>query len=118
MATRDRLFVLRPGFVDPRRGPGTFFCPYCANVMGFLGHFPQVKDTLDIVELEFPRPRAPLVELVGEAHQGTPLLVLGDEYEVPAGIPVGAANGRRFIEKTLDIMSYLAATRGVPAPHP
>lgn len=115
---RDRLFVLRPGFVDPTRGPGTFFCPYCASVVGFLSHFPQVASTLDIIELEFPRPRAPLVALVGEAHQGTPLLVLGDEHQPPPGVAVGVANGHRFVEKTMDIMSYLAATRGVSAPHP
>lgn len=37
---------------------------------------------------------------------------------MPPGIAVGVAGDRRFIEKTLDIMTYLAATRGVAAPHP
>jgi hypothetical protein len=120
-AMRDRLFLLRPGFLDPARGDGRFFCPYCAQVVGFLAHFPEVRATLEIVELEFPRPRAPLVALVGEAHQGTPLLVLGDERDGDAalaqGVPIDVAGGHRFVEKTADILRYLAATRRVPLPH-
>lgn len=79
---RDRLFVIRPGFVDPARGEGRFFCPYCAQV---------------------------------------PLLVLGDERDGDAaraaGVPIGTFEGRRFVEKTADILRYLAATRQVPQPH-
>lgn len=118
---RDRLFVLRPGFLDAAKGEGRFFCPYCAQVTGFLAYFPAVRETLDIIELDFPRPRAALVALVGEAHQGAPLLILGDEREQAedqaAGVPIGEANGHRFVVKTLDILRYLAATRGVPRPH-
>ena len=118
---RDRLFVLRPGFLDPAKGEGRFFCPYCAQVTGFLTYFPEVRGTLDIIEVEFPRPRAAIVELVGEANQGAPLLVLGDERtpdeERAAGVPIAEANGRRFVVKTMDILRYLAATRGVPRPH-
>ena len=120
-AMRDRLFLLRPGFVDAAKGDGTFFCPYCAQVTGFLTYFPEVRATLDVVEVEFPRPRAAIVELVGEAHQGAPLLVLGDERtrdeERAAGVTIGEANGHRFVEKTMDILRFLAATRGVPRPH-
>jgi hypothetical protein len=115
---RDRLFVLRPGFTDPARGPGAFFCPYSAQVIGFLAYFPEVRATVEVIELGFERPRRPLSDLVGEAHQAAPLLVLGDEDPAAdAGVPIGIANGHRFVEKTLDILRYLARTRGVPAPH-
>lgn len=115
---RDRLFVLRPGFEDRARGEGPYFCPYCAQVIGFLGYFPEVRATLDLVEVPFARPRAPLVELVGEAHQGCPLLVLGGERDgAAAGVAIGEANGHRFVEKTADILRYLAVTRGVALPH-
>jgi hypothetical protein len=115
---RDRLFVLGPGFADARKGAGAFFCPYSAQVIGFLAYYPEVRDTLELVELGFEKPREPLASLLGEAHQAAPLLVLGDERDAaPAGVPIQTANGHRFVERTLDILRYLAATRGLPAPH-
>jgi hypothetical protein len=117
---KDTLFLLRPGFDD--RGT-SYFCPYCAQVVGFLTYFPQVSSTLEIVELAFPRPRTQVVELVGEANQGLPLLVLAGLAGLPgepAAVPdvtIEEANGHRFVKNALSIMRYLAATRGVPLPH-
>jgi hypothetical protein len=110
----DTLFVLPPRFDD---GGTTYFCPFCAQVIGFLTYFPEVRDTLQVVELGFPRPRMPIIELVGEAHQGMPLLVLGGTPTAVPGVTVEQANGRHFIKNTLAIIRYLAATRGVPLPH-
>ena len=111
---KDTLFVYRPGFHD--RG-GTWFCHYSAQVIGFLTYFPEVEETLDVVELGFSKPREALVDLLGEEHQAAPMLVLGgDPVQVP-GVTVGEANGTRFVEKTIEILRYLAATRGVPGPH-
>ena len=113
---RDILFVLEPGFTD--RGL-TWFCPYSAQVVGFLVYYPEVRATLDVREIDFQRPRQPMVELVGEEHQAAPLLVLaaGAEPEPVSGVTIGRANGRAFIEKTIEILRYLAATRRVPGPH-
>jgi hypothetical protein len=113
---RDVLFVLRPGFTD--RG-ARWFCPYSAQVIGFLAYYPQVRATIELCELEFARPRQPIVLLVGEEHQAAPLLVLAAGAEPPAiaDVTVGEARGRRFVEKTIEILRYLAATRGLPGPH-
>jgi hypothetical protein len=114
--TRDVLFVLRPGFTD--RG-ARWFCPYSAQVIGFLSYYPEVRDSLEVREIDFPRPRRAVVELVGEEHQSAPLLVLASSAAPPAidGVAIGEANGHRFVEKTIEILRYLAATRGLPAPH-
>lgn len=114
--TRDVLFVLRPGFTD--RG-SRWFCPYSAQVIGFLSYYPEVRETVDVRELDFPRPRQAMIELVGEEHQSAPLLVLagGAEPASVDGVTIGEADGRRFVEKTIEILRYLAATRGVPGPH-
>src|SRR5690349_16056831 len=99
---RDTLFVLRPGFLDK----GTrWFCPYSAQVVGFLDYYPEVRDTLEIVELDFAKPRQPMIDLVGPDHQSAPLLVLHESAEPPhdLGIPIGEAQGRKFVEKTMDI---------------
>jgi hypothetical protein len=113
---RDLLFVLRPGFTD--RGT-RWFCPYSAQVVGFLSYYPQVRATVELCELEFARPRQPIALLVGEEHQAAPLLLLaaGADPAVVDQVTIGEAKGRRFVEKTIEILRYLAATRGLPAPH-
>lgn len=113
--TRDTLFVLRPGFLDQGQ---RWFCPYSAQVIGFLDYFPELRETLEIVELDFAKPRQPIVELVGEAHQSAPLLVLSLET-TPAdvGVTIEESQGRKFVSKTIEILRYLARSRGVPDPH-
>jgi hypothetical protein len=111
---KDRLFLLRPGFED--KGT-TYFCPFSAQVVGFLAYYPEVRDSLEIVELDFPKPREPLASLLGEDHQAAPMLVLaGPAVPVP-NVKVGEANGHFFVEKTIEILRYLAATRSVPTQH-
>jgi hypothetical protein len=112
---KDRLFVLRPGFTDQGQA---WFCPYSAQVIGYLTYYPAVRDTLDLAELEFPRPRHPLVDLVGEANQSMPCLVLGDgAHPHVDGVTIQTHGEHRFVSKTIEILRYLAATRGTPPPH-
>ena len=85
--------------------------------MGFLAYYPRVRGTLELVELAFPRPREPLASLLGERLQAAPMLVLGDDVREDTGVPIGEAGGHRYVEKTLDILRYLAVTRGVGLPH-
>lgn len=111
---KDQLFVLRPGFTEHGI---TYFCPYSAQVIGFLTYYPQVRDTVELHELDFAKPRRTLVDLVGEAHQSPPLLVLaGEPVRVP-DVNIGEANSYKFVAKTIEILRYLSVTRGVPVPH-
>lgn len=111
---KDTLYVLAPGFDD---GGTTYFCPFSAQVTGYLGYYPQVKATLDIVELDFKKPRKPLSDVLDEQHQAAPMLVLGGEPVRVPDVAIGETNGRKFVEKTKEILKYLAATRSTPAPH-
>jgi hypothetical protein len=111
---KDKLFVLRPGFDE---NGVTYFCPFSAQVIGFLSYYPQVRDSVELVELEFAKPRKPLVDLVGENHQSAPMLVFASEPVSVPHVKIGEANSRKFVEKTIEILRYLAATRSVPAPH-
>lgn len=110
----DRLFVLRPGFVD---ADARYFCPFSAQIVGFLTYYPEVRATVEVVELDYPRPRAALVALLGERHQSPPILVLAGPPVPVAGVHVAEAGGTFYVEKTLEILRYLAATRGLPGPH-
>jgi len=111
---KDTLFVLKPSFED--KG-ALHFCPFCAQVIGFLAYYPQVKDSLTLVELDFPKPRTPLSDLLGEKHQAAPMLVLGGEPVPVPHVTIAEANGHHYVEKTMEILRYLAATRSVPFPH-
>ena len=110
----DTLYVLRPGFTEEGR---RWFCPYSAQVVGFLAYYPQVRATIELVELEFPKPRHPLVDVLGPEHQAAPMLVLAGKPAAVEGVVVGTARGVHFVAKTVQILRYLAATRNVPAPH-
>jgi hypothetical protein len=111
----DRLFVYRPGFED---GGAEWFCPYSAQIIGYLTYYPAVRATLELVELEFAKPRRPLVDLVGEANQAAPCLVLDPASpRQVAGVTVAEHERRYFVSKTLEILRYLSKTRGTHAPH-
>ncbi len=111
---KDTLFVLTPNFMD--KG-SMYFCPFSAQVIGFLAYYPQIRETVDIIELGFEKPRQPLAELLGEDHQAAPMLVLRGEATPVPDVKISEANGHKFVEKTLQILKYLAATRSVPMPH-
>jgi len=111
---KDTLFLLSPDFMD--RG-SMYFCPFSAQVVGFLTYYPNIRDTVKVVELGFEKPREPLADLLGEEHQAAPMLVLGGEPVPVPGVTIAEANGHTYVEKTIQILKYLAATRGVPMPH-
>lgn len=111
---KDRLYLLKPDFVDQGR---VYFCPGCAQVEGMLSFYPDLRDKIEVRYIEFPRPRLSIVAEIGEENQGCPKLVLEGKYNVPESIVVGEANGRRFISGPLEICSYLASAYGVGEPH-
>lgn len=113
---RDTVFLFKPGFTDQREH---WFCPYSAQVVGFLHYFPEARVTLDVREIDFPKPRTEVVELVGEDFQSLPVLVLAPGASVPGELQeeVVTSKGHRVISDTKAILRYLAITRGLPQPH-
>ena len=117
--TRDILFLLRPGFVDSALDGATFHCPACVHVEGLLTCFPELRDVLDIRYVDYPRPREAIVALLGDAHQGCPVLVIEDGSNVSSPHAQRSADtGRRFVDGPAAITAYLAQTRGIAPAHP
>jgi hypothetical protein len=112
---RDTLILLRPDFLDQ----GTrWFCPYSAQVRGMLAYYPELADSLEVVEVDFARPRELLAELLGDGGKSLPVLVLHESSPTEvAGVNVAEAQGRRYVDKTIEILRYLAVTRGTSPPH-
>ncbi len=107
--TRDKLFLLRPDFEDPAYPGKRFYCWHCALLEGVLASFPALADKLDVERVEWPRPRHPVIAVVGEAHQSLPLLVLADGETF---------DGLTFINDKDQILAALSERHGFPHPHP
>ncbi|WP_407185889.1 DUF3088 domain-containing protein [Bradyrhizobium centrosematis] len=114
--TRDRLFLLRPGFADPAFPGRLFYCWHCALIEGVLASFPQLAARLDVERIPWPRPRQPVIALLGEQNQSLPLLVLQDGSTSPH--QTGSHEGRAFIADKDAILTALSERHGFPDPHP
>ena len=59
---RDKLIIIKPDFVDPTL-PGTrFYCWHCALMEGVLVSFPTLATRIDVLRVDWTRPRQKVVE--------------------------------------------------------
>ena len=75
VSARDRLYLLEAEFTDPALPDRTFYCKDCVTVEGLLAAFPALNAKLEVIRVPWPRPRAAVVEALGEANQNLPALV-------------------------------------------
>jgi hypothetical protein len=113
--TKHILFLLKPGFKSENNAG--YFCPDCAVVEGFLSYAPAVENQLDVRRVDFQRPRREIIELLGEANQGCPVLVLADGIDLPPEASVSEETGRGFVAGGNQICDYLGIKYGVARPH-
>ena len=122
MPKRDQLFLLTPDFTDARHGDRPFFCPETAMVEGMLAFYPKLRAQVDVHYIGFDKPRTAIVALLGEAVQGCPMLVMGEEsllaFQARPDVKIGESSGQAYISKDIEICRYLAHRYGVGVPHP
>ena len=114
--TLDKLFLVKPGFADPAYPGQTFYCWHCALLEGVLTSFPDLAKRLEVVRLDWPRPRTPLVEQVGAENQSVPLLLLAEGTRSER--ETGQHQGRGLIADKDAILAELSERHGFPVPHP
>ena len=113
---KDVLFLLKADFMDGAEGP--FFCPDSLPLEGLLGYYPRLRTELDVKYLDFLRPRKALVQLLGESHQGLPILLLGEGSAADVlAVKVSTVNGHRVVQDPVEIRRYLSAAYRVARPH-
>ena len=112
----DTLFLLKPGFADPACPGKTFYCRHCALVEGVLASRPEAAARLDVRRIAWPRPRREVAELIGEARQSLPVLVLAPGRRSEHA--TGEAGGRVFIDDIDALLRALTARYGFAEPHP
>ena len=110
---KDKLYLIKPGFTDPKRDDGPFACPFCNQIEGLLASFPDLAAGIDVERVDFPRPRAAVIAVVGEDNQGLPLLVFGDGPPADANRHGDTA----YVQDTNRILTLLAERHGFPKPH-
>jgi hypothetical protein len=106
----DQLFLMKPGFTNAGMGP--FYCGDSVSVEGLLGFFPQLRDLIQVTYVDFARPRAPIVTLIGEENQSVPVLVI--DGEAPSGTSVRRAGDVAYIDNEKAIRAYLSEKFGLP----
>lgn len=110
---KDKLYLIKPGFTDPKRDDGPFVCPFCNQIEGLLASFPELASRIKVERVDFPRPRAAVIAVVGEANQGLPLLVFGSDAPDDAARHGDTA----YMQDTNAILTLLAERHGFPKPH-
>ncbi|WP_315838604.1 DUF3088 domain-containing protein [Bradyrhizobium prioriisuperbiae] len=113
---RDRLFLLRPDFVDPAYPGQRFYCWHCALLEGVLASFPALLSKIDVQRIAWPKPRQSVIDVVGEHNQSVPLLVLA--ADAPDELATGRYQGQRFVDDKDAILAVLSQRHGIPHPHP
>lgn len=115
MAVKDQLYLLRPGFMNAGIGP--LYCSDSAPVEGVLSFFPDLRKSIDVHYIEFPRPRSVLVEALGEERQSVPVLILAPGRALRKDMPEAkTARGRSFFNDERSIRQYLSLQYGLPTP--
>jgi hypothetical protein len=111
--SRDKLFLISPGFSDPKHQGPAFVCPHCNAIEGLLASFPDLATAIEVERVPFARPRQPVIEAVGEENQSLPVLLLAGNAPSDAS----EANGIRFVSSTSRILELLAERHGFPKLH-
>ncbi|MFV0593250.1 MAG: DUF3088 family protein [Draconibacterium sp.] len=115
-----KLFLLKPGFTDKTLNKNTlYYCPQSAHILGVLNYYPQLKDELEVIYIDFERPRKGLVELVGEENQGCPNLVI-PKSEVKPGDDLSyfSTHGDHyFVDSEALINRYFTEKYKIGVPH-
>lgn len=112
---KHRLFMLNPWKEDDK---GPFYCPDCGVVEGFFVYSPEVRQKIEIILVDFPRPRNPVIESLGAENQECPVLVLDDAAPRFEGTKKSFSTGKTFIDDARLICDYLGAAFGGVKPHP
>jgi len=110
------LLMLNPWFDNGDQGP--FYCPDCGIVEGFLAYNPDIRAQLEIIYVEYKRPRPTIIEYLGEENQGSPVLVLDDSDQIPDGAKKSFSTGKIFIDDPILMCNHLGKHFKGVRPHP
>lgn len=112
---KHKLFMLTPW---NEGGDGPYYCPDCGVVEGFFTYSPHIREDIDIVHVDYQRPRPRVIADLGEENQGCPVLVLAQGTKAPQIAKTSFSTGKIFIDDALGICNFLGKTFSGVLPHP
>ena len=116
----DILFLLQPNFTDSLRDQAgkLYYCPDCALIEGVLSYYPEFRKKLDIRYIQYPKPRREIVELVGDAFQGCPNLILdpANHHKVDRSLYHQYGTHLYTTDPKL-VLAYFSDCLGIPVAH-
>lgn len=110
---QDTLFILPMSFDSDGQKQ---FCPECSEIWGLIAWFPELKATLEIVQVGIDHPRPAICALLGEGRHNAPTLVLHTGSERVRGLAYSEANGHAYLASARLIAKHFAAVYGTPIP--
>ncbi|MGY8684950.1 DUF3088 family protein [Bradyrhizobium sp. UFLA05-153] len=106
----DQLFLLEQPFSDPAFPGQQFYCWQCSLLEGVLSALPSCAARLDVRQIAWAKPRAALIERLGQDHQSAPVLIF--EKGSPAPENAKYANGFRLCRRSVcNPLSFSCAPR-------
>jgi hypothetical protein len=110
---KDRLYILKAPFQD---GGFEWYCNDCATLESALTYNPHWKVKIDVFQVDFPRPRRELIDLLGrDDWQGLPMLVMDRDRAPGDAIILG---DYAILQDVRAIGRALASRHGGVGPHP
>lgn len=113
---KHTLFMLNPWTEDNNQY--SYYCPDCGVVEGFLFYSPEIRNEIEIISVDFARPRNGIIEFLGLEHQDSPVLVLADDAPAYDGALQSMSTGKKFINDPLEICTFLGEIYNGVLPHP
>lgn len=75
----EKLFLLKADFSDENYIKGKkFWCPDCVMIEGLFSYYPKLREEIEVIYIDFARPRKAIIELIGETNQSCPVLIMKD----------------------------------------
>jgi hypothetical protein len=99
------LLMLNPWFDNGGQGP--FYCPDCGILEGFLAYNPDIRKQLEIIYVDYKRPRQKIIKYLGAENQESPVLVLEDSNQVLDGVKKSFSTGKTYIDNPILMCNYL-----------
>lgn len=108
--------MLAPWFEGEGQGP--YYCPDCGVVEGFLFYSPEIRSEIEIITVDFERPRQEIVKHLGLENQNSPVLVLDGEGQIPEDAQQSLSTGKKFLNDPIQICNFLGEMYNGVKPHP
>jgi hypothetical protein len=117
-----KLFLLKPDFKDSKSDNEgkLYYCPQCALIAGIIKYYPQLEASLEIIYVDFERPREAIIPLIGADNQSCPVLVIENSQD-DDNVDLSYFNsyGDKLFINSMDlIVKYLSEKYGIGIPHP